>query len=106
MAPRSKPAAPKPTRGVSKNTATDSGFLPHLTELIEDGEITVGTLEPVGGVATAVDGSNCLAMLVRRNGETLLQLLTRLDLAVALAFTEDIFTDEVNAPVKSSRTRK
>ena len=56
--------------------------------------------------ATAVDGSNCLAMLVRRDGETLLQLLTRLDLAVALAFTEDIFTDEVNAPVKSSRTRK
>jgi hypothetical protein len=62
------------------------------------GEITVGVLEPVGCVATAVDGSNCLAMLVRRDGETLAQLLTRLDLAVGLAFAEDIFTDEVNAP--------
>ena len=46
-------------------------------------------LEPVGCVATAVDGYNCLAMLVRRDGETLAQLLTRLDLAVGLAFAED-----------------
>jgi hypothetical protein len=106
MAPRLKPATTKPTRGVSKNAASDADFLPHLAALIEDGEITVGTLDPVGGVATAIDGSNCLAMLVRRDGETLLQLLQRLDLAVALAFTEDIFTDEVNAPVKSSRSRK
>jgi hypothetical protein len=106
VAPRTKPATAKPTRGVSKNAASDPGFLPHLADLIEDGEITIGTLDPVGGVATAVDGSNCLAMLVRRDGETLMQLLQRLDLAVALAFTEDIFTDEVNALVKSSRSRK
>jgi hypothetical protein len=106
MAPRSKPASRKPTRGVNKNDANDPDFLPHLADLIDDGEITIGTLAPVGGVATAVDGSNCLAMLVRRDGETLMQLLQRLDLAVALAFTEDIFTDEVNAPVKSSRPRK
>jgi hypothetical protein len=91
---------------MSRNAASDEDFLPHLADLIEDGEITIGTLAPVGGVATAVDGSNCLAMLVRRDGETLMQLLKRLDLAVALAFTEDIFTDEVNAPVKSYRSKK
>ena len=34
-------------------------------------------------------------MLVRRKGETLAQLLTRLDLAIARAQTEDVFTDEV-----------
>ena len=45
-------------------------------------------------------------MLVRREGETFMQLLQRLDLAVALAFTEDIFTDEVNAPVTASRPKK
>ena len=55
-------------------------------------------LEPVGGVATAVDSSNCLAMLVRRDGETFSQLLLRLDLAIARAFVDDIFTDEVNLP--------
>ena len=82
------------------NAPFDPASLPHLADLIDYGEITVGLLEPVGCVATAVDGSNCLAMLVRRDGETLVQLLTRLDLAVGLAFAEDIFTDEVNAPRK------
>jgi hypothetical protein len=105
VAPRPKPATPKPTRGI-KTTSFDADFLPHLADLIDYGEITLGTLDPVGGVATAVDGSNCLAMLVRRYGETLMQLLQRLDLAVALAFTEDTFTDEINAPVKTSRPKK
>jgi hypothetical protein len=36
-------------------------------------------------------------MLVRRDEETLTELLTRLDYAIGLALTEDIFTDEVNA---------
>jgi len=36
-------------------------------------------------------------MLVRRKNENLTQLLTRLDYAVGLAITEDIFTDEVNS---------
>jgi hypothetical protein len=106
VAPRSKPAINKPTRGVEKKTAVDADLMPHLAELIDYGQITIGTLEPVGCVATAVDGSNCLAMLVRRDGETFLQLLQRLDLAVALAFTEDVFTDEVNTPQRSSRSRK
>jgi hypothetical protein len=35
-------------------------------------------------------------MLVRHEGETLKQLLIRLDLAIARAFVDDIFTDEVN----------
>ena len=106
MAPRPKPAINKPTRGVEQKTVIDDDLLPHLADLIDYGEITIGMLEPVGGVATAVDGSNCLAMLVRREGETFLELLQRLDLAVALAFTEDIFTDEVNTQPRSSRSRK
>ncbi len=106
MAPRPKPAINKPTRGVEKKTVIDADLLPHLADLIDYGEITIGMLEPVGGVATAIDGSNCLAMLVRREGETFLQLLQRLDLAVALAFTEDIFTDEVNTQLRSSRPRR
>jgi hypothetical protein len=73
--------------------------LPHIAELISDAEITVGTLVPVGCVAIATDGHNTLAMLVRRKGETLAQLLTRLDLAIGKAFTEDVFTDEINTPL-------
>jgi hypothetical protein len=106
VAPRPKPAIPKPARGMSKKPVFDADLLPHLADLIDYGEITIGTLEPVGGVATAVDGSNGLAMLVRRDGETFLQLLQRLDLAVALAFTEDILTDEVNARPRSSPSKK
>ena len=37
-------------------------------------------------------------MLVRRRGETLEQLLTRLDRAIEKAINEDIFTDEINPP--------
>ena len=35
-------------------------------------------------------------MLVRRDGETLQTLLKRLDKAIALAWKNDVFTDEVN----------
>jgi len=70
--------------------------LPNIAELIKDGEITIGVLRPVGCVATASDGHNSLAMLVRRKGETLAQLLTRLDLAIAKAYNEEVFTDEIN----------
>jgi hypothetical protein len=100
---RPKPAPRKRTRSIDKNgssekSAFDPSVLPHIADLIDYGEITVGVIDPVGCVATATDGSNCLAMLVRRDGETLSQLMIRLDLAIARAFVDDIFTDEVNVP--------
>jgi hypothetical protein len=84
--------------GSSEKAAFDPSALPHIADLIDYGEITAGVIDPVGCVATATDGSNCLAMLVRRDGETFSQLLLRLDLAIARAFVDDIFTDEVNVP--------
>jgi len=53
--------------------------LPNIAQLVEYGQITVGVLHRVGAVAVASDGHNSLAMLVRRQGETLEALLTRLD---------------------------
>jgi hypothetical protein len=50
-------------------------------------------------VAVATDGHNTLAMLKRRPGETLTQLLTRLDQAIERAWMEEIYTDEINPPV-------
>jgi hypothetical protein len=70
--------------------------LPNIADLITYGEITVGVLDPVGCVAVASDGHNSLAMLVRRQDETLAQLLGRLDKAIDKALTEDIYTDEIN----------
>ena len=44
----------------------------NIEALIEDGgEITHGALPPHECAATAADGSNCLAMFVRRDGESL-----------------------------------
>ena len=108
MERRRKPAARKTPSGVNKNAAgKDSAghllHLPHIAKLIKDGEITVGVLRPIGCVATACDGDSTLAMLVRRRGETLTQLLTRLDLAIAKAYNEEIFTDEINPPPTNSK---
>jgi transposase-like protein len=41
--------------------------------------------------------NNTLAMLVRRDGETLAQILARLDHAISQAIDDDIFTDEINS---------
>lgn len=70
--------------------------LPHIADFLDQGEITLGQMDPVGCVAIANDGHNTLAMLVRNDGETLAQLLSRLDQAIHKAIDEDIFTDEIN----------
>ena len=70
----------------------------HIEELIADGgEVTLGALAPFECVASAADGSNALAMLVRRDGETLHALLKRLDKAIAAHYDNGSITDEVNA---------
>jgi hypothetical protein len=87
-------------RSVNKKPAAAevSLALPNIEELINYGDITLGVQNPIGCVATAADEDRCLAMLVRRRGETLGELLTRLDRAIERAVHEDIFTDEINPP--------
>lgn len=100
MERRRKPVSRRSGRRLEPRAASERDPvrlpLPHIEELIEFGEITVGNKYPIGGVAVASDQHNALAMLVRRDGETLAQLLTRLDQAVAKALDEDIYTDEIN----------
>ena len=50
---------------------------------MKHGQITLGNVRPVGCVAVAHDGRQTVSMLLRREGETVTQLLTRLDLAIA-----------------------
>jgi len=92
-----------PARGIGEKSVeslseSSTSPWPHIAELIDYGEITVGVIKPVGCVAVASDEDCTYAMLVRRKGETLFQLLARLDQAIAKALTEDIFTDEINPP--------
>ena len=69
----------------------------NIEALIADGgDITLGRVHPIECAATAADGHDSVAMLVRREGETLTALLKRLDKAIGRYFDNDEFIDEVN----------
>lgn len=71
----------------------------NIEALIADGgEITIGAIGAVECAATAADQHNALAMLVRRDGETLNALLRRLDRAIARYDDTGESTDEINPP--------
>ena len=71
--------------------------LPNIEFLIDgNGEITIGEVGPVACAATACTENQALAMLVRRDNETLKQLLMRLESALDKAYEEEIFIDEIN----------
>jgi hypothetical protein len=86
------------------------GGLDNIAALIDSGgEITLGHHDAIGKcIATACDDAQCLAMLVRREGESLDALMQRLDAAIADAYENERFIDEVNAPVASGshKTRR
>lgn len=95
---------PSSTGRVSSVAANACATLAHIDQLIEEGgKITVGQIYPIGCEAIASDSHNSLAMLRRRPGETVPQLLERLDAAIALAWNDDRFTDEINPPTSSRR---
>jgi hypothetical protein len=71
--------------------------LPNIECLIDgNGEITIGSIASIPCAATAADEDQCFAMLIRRNGETLGQLLMRLDRAIEIATEDEVFVDEIN----------
>ena len=71
--------------------------LPNIEYLIDgNGDITIGGIGPINCAATAADDDQSLAMLVRRDSETLEQLLIRLDRAIEKAVEDEIFIDEIN----------
>ena len=89
---RRKSVAPK----VPPSTLANIEFL-----IDGNGDITIGRVGPIPCVATAADEDQCLAMLVRRPGESLADLLQRLDAAIEDAYEHSIFVDEVNTPPRS-----
>ncbi len=71
--------------------------LPNIEFLIDgNGEITIGRVGPAHCAATACNDHQALAMLVRRDDESLEQLLVRLEKAIENAIEEEIFIDEIN----------
>ena len=109
MERRRKSTTAQTRGGINEDAATNAPTnslpeLPYIEETIESGGITIGIIPPLNEcVAVAHEGRHTLAMLKRQKGESLAQLLSRLDLAIARAHTEEIFTDEINTPSKSQR---
>jgi hypothetical protein len=100
---RRKSTAGKPRGKVNENAGRNlldpSLHFSNIAELVAYGDITVGVLHPIGCVATPCDEDSTLVMLVRRNNESLIQFPTRLDQAMAKAYNEGVFTDEINPPL-------
>ena len=73
----------------------------NIEALIDDGgDITIGAIGSIPCAATAADGHNAMAMLVRREGETLNALLKRLDKAIAKFYEDGTVIDEINDPAE------
>ena len=69
----------------------------NIEALIADGgDITLGAIYPIECAATAADNHNTVAMLVRRENETLNALLKRLDKAIGKFYDNDEIGDEIN----------
>ena len=69
---------------------------PNIEAILDDGgDITVGRVagECVAAASTSYD---CPVMLVRREGETFMALLHRLDRSIAKAWEQEITIDDVN----------
>jgi hypothetical protein len=64
--------------------------------LFEEGQLTVGAIGPIECAAVAADPHTMHVALQRRDGETLMQLLARLDAALLRALQFDEYTDEIN----------
>ncbi len=91
-------------RAAPRGVGTPGDTLENIDELISsDGQISIGRISPVPCAAIANDEHNCLAMLQRRQGESLHDLLVRLDAAIATAWNEERFIDEINPPNPVSR---
>lgn len=84
---------------------------PHIAALLArtGGHITLGRIAPVEGAAVAADEQAVFATLVRRDAESVQELLQRLDEAIGAALHQSVVTNEINGGkfgLARSRIRK
>lgn len=90
---------PPSTKDYKPGSMTSSTFTNIEWIIANHGSITIGDVGAgVGCVAAAADTHMCYAMLAQREGESLLELMGRLDRAIATASETSVTVDEVNAP--------
>ncbi|HEX6495627.1 MAG TPA: hypothetical protein VF018_09100 [Acidobacteriaceae bacterium] len=97
---RSKTSGRKPQRTSPAPKREASTPWPTIEEFLdsEEGDITLGAINhsSLRYTAVATDHHNMLVALVRKRGETLHQLLDRLEQALGPALEDQIYVDEIN----------
>lgn len=79
------------------DTEHDSRW-PHIAALLDraGGHVMLGRIAPIEGAALAADEQALFATLVRRDGESVHELLQRLDGAIGAALHRGVVTNEIN----------
>jgi hypothetical protein len=99
---RGEAANRKPRPASTAGKVKGSTPWPTIEEFLdaEEGSISLGAINhsSLGYTAVASDEHNMLVALVRNRGETLHQLLDRLDRALGPAIEDQLYVDEINNP--------
>jgi len=99
---RRKAAGRKPRRASSATKLKASTPWPTIEEFLdtEEGTVSLGAINhsSLGYTAVASDEHDMLVALVRKRGETLHQLLDRLERALSPAIEDQVYVDEINNP--------
>lgn len=95
---KARPGKP-PAERTKRRSASGTAALPTLQAFIDHGgHIDIGRIRPIECAAIANDEHTMYVALQRRSGETLMELLARLDAALNHCLDNDEFIDEINAP--------
>ena len=88
------------------NKSTRVAALDNIQSFLDNtrGQITIGEIPPIQRAALAAQGKKARVALVGRDGETIAQLLERLDTALGKTMAEDTVIDEVLPEIKRRRS--
>jgi hypothetical protein len=90
-----------------KKPASASASFAHIQAFLDEsrGQITVGEIPPIRSAALAAERKKVRVALVRRDKETVTELLLRLDTSLGKAIAEDTTFDEVLPEIQRRRSR-
>lgn len=80
--------------------------LAHMQAFLDqtNGQITIGEIPPIRRAALAAVGKKARVAVLGRDGENLVQLLERLDIALAKVMADNSVIDEVLPEIKRRRS--
>jgi hypothetical protein len=90
-----------------KKPASPLASFAHIQAFLDDsgGQITIGEIPPIRSAALAAEGKKVRVALVRRDKETVAELLQRLDSSLGKAVAENTPIDEVLPEIQRRRSR-